>query len=72
MPGMEFGAGADLSRFPDQSRVSSWARTAMGWAVENGLISGTSANTLTPNGAVTRAQAAVILARYDLLSDQDL
>lgn len=59
-------------QYADFAEIAPYASKAMGWAVENGLISGTSANTLTPNGAVTRAQAAVILARYDLLSDQDL
>lgn len=65
--GMEFGAGADLSRFPDQSRVSSWARTAMGWAVENGIISGVrngSSLTLEPGRSATRAEMATMLRAF--------
>ena len=36
----------------------------MAWAVEQGLMNGTSAQTLSPGNVVTRAQTAVILARY--------
>lgn len=62
--GMEFGAGADLSRFPDQDRVSEWARTAMGWAVENGIVSGVRNGgvlTLEPKRSATRAEMATML-----------
>lgn len=38
--------------------------TAMQWANAEGLINGTSATTLTPNGNATRAQVAVILTRF--------
>ena len=37
---------------------------AMEWAVGSGLITGTSGTTLSPAGSATRAQAAVILARF--------
>jgi len=36
----------------------------MSWAVGSGLITGTSGTTLSPAGSATRAQAAVILARF--------
>lgn len=52
-------------QYHDFAEIAPYASKAMGWAVEKGLLSGTSPHTLTPNEAVTRAQAAVILTRYD-------
>lgn len=52
-----------LAGFPDAGSVPSWARTAMAWAVGNGLISGVSY--LRPEGCATRAQVATILMNYD-------
>lgn len=53
-----------LSGFTDASSVSSYAQTAMAWAVENGLITGITDTTLVPQGQATRAQVAAILQRY--------
>ena len=38
--------------------------TAVLWAAENGITSGTSATTFSPNSQVTRGQAVAILYRY--------
>ena len=57
-----------LTGFPDADSVPSWARTAMAWAVGNGLISGVGENGvsyLRPEGCATRAQVATILMNYD-------
>ena len=57
-----------LTGFPDAGSVPSWARTAMAWAVGNGLISGVGENGvsyLRPEGYATRAQVATILMNYD-------
>lgn len=63
--GQETGnADAKLAAFADANTVSSYALPAMNWAVKNGLISGTSTTTLSPNGSATRAQVATILMRY--------
>lgn len=59
-----------LSAFPDASGVSAYAREAMIWAVQAGLITGLGDGTLDPQGSATRAQAAVILMRYCLLYQQ--
>lgn len=56
-----------LDQYNDFTEIAPYATKAMGWAVEKGLLSGTTPHTLTPNRAVTRAQAAVILARYDAM-----
>ena len=58
---------AGLASFPDAGKVSTYAKDAMAWAVENGLVNGIkngSETTLAPQGTATRAQVAAILARY--------
>ena len=54
----------DLSAFADSASISSYARDAVAWAVENGIIKGVNANTFLPQGTATRAQLAAILTRY--------
>ncbi|MDO4168093.1 MAG: S-layer homology domain-containing protein, partial [Eubacteriales bacterium] len=53
--------------FTDANTVSSWAKNAMLWANQNGIINGTVDNGVTkldPKGTATRAQSAVILMGY--------
>ncbi len=57
-------ASADLSGYSDAGDISDYARQAMLWAVEQGLISGTTATTLSPQGEATRAQVAALLMRF--------
>lgn len=57
---------ADLSQFPDGSKVSKYAKTAMTWAVGSGLIQGSKEGgqtLLLPQGSATRAQSAMMLMR---------
>ena len=47
--------------------LDDWFHTAVGamqWAVENGIITGMTADTLDPKGTSTRAQIATILMRF--------
>ena len=60
LPG-DAAAQGDLSAFPDRAAVSAWAEEAMAWAVGEGLINGTGAGALEPQGTATRAQVAQIL-----------
>ena len=53
-----------LADYPDAGSVSSYAKEAMAWAVENGVIGGTTAGTLNPQGNANRTQLAVILYRF--------
>ena len=53
-----------LSAFTDGAQTSSWAQSAMIWAVEQGLITGVGNDRLEPRGQATRAQAATILMRF--------
>ena len=55
---------ASLSRYSDSDQVSPYARTAMAWAVDTGLLSGRTQSTLAPDGTATRAELAVILERF--------
>lgn len=45
-----------------------WYTDAVKWAASNGIVKGTGANTLQPEGDVTREQIAVILYRYAKLT----
>ena len=56
-------AYSDLSAYTDLGSVSGYAETAMRWAVENGIITG-SEGRLDPQGIATRAQAATLLERF--------
>ena len=62
--GYDVSNTGDLSRYADASQVSDWARTAIGWANAQGLITGNTATTLNPTGSATRAEVATILMRF--------
>ena len=56
--------GSSLSGYYDASRVSSWAKDAMGWAVKNGVVTGLSSTWLNPNGTASRAEAAQMFMNF--------
>ena len=62
--GYDVTGGSDLSGYSDAGHISGFAQEAMRWANAKGLITGTSATTLAPNGLATRAQVATILMQY--------
>ncbi len=49
---------------PDASSVSSWAKDAMLWAMNLGLVEGDENGAVTPTATATRAQAAALIMRY--------
>ncbi len=60
-------AEEDLKDYPDADSVSDWAKDAMAWAVENGLINGIKSDNisnLAPQKNATRAQFATIIMRF--------
>lgn len=60
-------AKGDLSSFPDGDRTAEYAREAVAWAVDTGLINGTvtgGQTYLKPHDNATRAQFATIISRY--------
>ena len=57
-------ASGSLAGYTDAGSVSGYAVDALRWAVSEGIVSGTSIATLSPQGSATRAQAAAMLQRY--------
>ena len=67
-------AMAKASAMPDWARVSAWAREAVGWALDEGIMSGVqvsgSRRELQPQGSAVRCQMATMVAVFhrDVLS----
>lgn len=63
----DVSAEADLSGYQDLSQVSQWARPAMGWAVQQGIVSGAANGgklSLEPGRGASRAEMAVMLQAF--------
>ena len=54
-----------LTSYADASGISGYAVEAMRWACNAGIVRGTSSATLSPAETANRAQAAVMLLRYN-------
>lgn len=63
----DVSGSADLSGFADSGTVSSWAQTAMKWAVSTGLINGVDKTHLDPQSSALRSHVAMICYRFDTL-----
>ncbi len=61
--GVEVGEKADLSSFPDGGKVDAWAKDAVAWFVNIGIINGMDGK-IAPNNTATRAQFATIIMRF--------
>ena len=61
-----YGGSPDASVDMDNAGISSWARQAMAWCVEQGIMDGDAAS--SPRSQVTRAQAAVTLQKFSQLA----
>lgn len=68
-----------LEKEPDASPVkfhdvpeATWFTTSVGWAADNGIISGYDNGVFKPNEKITREQIAVILYRYGTLKGYDM
>ena len=53
-----------LNSFKDKSAIYDYALPAMGWAVENNIISGVADGEIAPKMSATRAQLATIMVRF--------
>ena len=66
--GAKPGSARALLPFPDRDQVSDYARDAMCWAVEQGIINGNKVSEtlvlLAPKDGTTRAQFCVIMQRW--------
>lgn len=58
------GTGTDISGYTDAGKVSDYAYDAMCWAVKTGVVTGTSAKVLDPQGTATRAAAAQMFMNF--------
>lgn len=56
---------ASAAPFSDVKGLSSELLTAINWAYANGIVNGVDAKHFAPNDTLTRAQAAVMLYRYE-------
>ncbi len=61
---MASGEIGSTDSFADKDKVSSWAETAVKWAVGKGIITGRTDGSLDPSGSATRAEVAAMLQRY--------
>lgn len=59
------GIRADLSGYNDAGTINDYAKDAFRWAVEAGIINGTTDTTLSPKDNATRAQCAAIMQRFN-------
>ena len=55
--------GMAIREYADYDAISRYALEAMDWANAAGILNGTSATTLAPQGQAARAQAAAMLTR---------
>ena len=62
--------GKDISSDPETGMiadtygdVSEYARSAVAWCIENGILTGREDGSLDPHGAVTRAETAAMIVR---------
>ena len=67
--GVDTTARASLEGFSDRDAASSWAETALSWAVSTGILQGTDGQ-LMPRETATRAEIAAILMRFDGMMKQ--
>ena len=61
---VSIGENTNILSYTDVADLSEYAISAMQWACGAGIINGTSADTLSPQGQATRAQVAVMLMRF--------
>lgn len=57
-------SGGKLKTYSDNRKVSSYAKNAMEWAAEVGLLRGYEDNTIRPQNPIIRAELATLMARF--------
>ena len=62
--GAKLTASSSLSKFSDRAKISSWAKTAVSWAVAEGFLAGTGDNMISPKAGASRAQSAVVISQF--------
>ncbi len=64
LQGMDVSGQNSLSAFRDSGTVDAYAKTAVAWAVDTGIIFGTETDTLSPKMTLPREQCAAMLYRF--------
>ncbi len=68
LKGYDVSLSGSIDSFEDSASVSPWAKDAVSWAAESGIITGTSygygSPVLNPQGSASRAQIAVMIERF--------
>ncbi len=54
----------DLYAYADEDKVAIWAKEAMIWAIDRGIVSGTAPDMLSPRKTAQRMEAAAIIERF--------
>ena len=62
--GYDVTGADDLAGYTDAGEISSWAEGEVAWAVDAGVMNGTSSTTFTPSGEATRAELATVFMRF--------
>lgn len=73
MSGYDVTGRAELDKFSDADKASSWALTALEWAVDNGILNGKGTGddvVLDPGANATRAECAAMLRSFLVLFEQ--
>lgn len=66
--GMDVKDSGDISSFEDADKISGFALEAIKWAAGEGILTGKEDSTrIDPQGTATRAEAAVMMHRFDLM-----
>lgn len=63
--GYDTSGRASINGFTDSNKVSGYAKDALSWAVDKGVFSGNTDNTLMPQSTLTRAQMASVITRFN-------
>lgn len=64
------GTAAGLDSYADHAQISDWAREAMAWCVDSGILKG-AGNALMPGGKAARSELAVMLQRLSVWLEQN-
>ena len=54
----------ETMQFTDADQASDWAKAALRWAVQNGILNGKGNGILDPTGKATRAESAQMLKNF--------
>lgn len=68
--GFNTESSASLSHFTDAGNISSYAKDAVRWVVENNIMHGTSSTTFEPRVSTKRSAAAAMIQRFGINVDR--